>query len=85
MRKYALANGGGVIRICENGFSERFAPHKEEFEQMATGSLLLIALLEHNTRKEAMSYAKAQRMNHAAEKLAAACASGAPPRLREYK
>lgn len=70
MRDDALTAGGGVIRICENGFLERFTPQGDEFNYNAQGQLLLIAPIAHETRKEAMTYAKAQSLNQIAEMVA---------------
>lgn len=70
VRKEALANGGGVIRACENGFADRFCPQGEEFEFNGGCQLLLIAPMAHNSRKEEMTYSKAQWLNGIAEKIA---------------
>lgn len=71
IRDYALAKGGAVIRICENGFAQRFSPQGREFEYNALGQLLLIAPVNHNSQKEKLSYVKAQSLNMIAEKIAA--------------
>lgn len=70
-KDHALANGGAIIKICDNGFSERHAPRGQEFELMATGRLLLIARTEHNTRAEKLTYGKAQGLNAIARQIAA--------------
>lgn len=69
VRKYALAQGGNVIRICESPFGERFAPYGEEFEYMHTSQLLLIA---PEVRREDYPnfYAYAQEMNRWARVIA---------------
>lgn len=72
IRDRALASGGKIIRICENGFSERFAPQGREFEFVGSSRMLLIAPLEHHSQKEDMSYEKAQSMNSIAEMIAEA-------------
>lgn len=71
LKNFAVENFGSYIRICENGFDERFAPSGREFELMAEGRLLLIAPIEHDTRKQIMSYGYAQQMNSLAAKIAA--------------
>lgn len=70
MRKYAMENGGSVIRIVDNGFSDRFAPHKSEFDILGAGRLLYIGLVEHETQKNNMTYGFAQHLNSLAEMLA---------------
>lgn len=70
VRDRAIADGGSLIRICENGFSERFAPSGEEFGLNAQGRLLLIAAVDYSTRNEDLTYAKAQSMNRIAELVA---------------
>ena len=70
MRKKALARCGNIIRICENGFSERFAPALEEFNYMGTKHLLLIGPAEYSTQKIDMKRNLAMRMNLIAEMIA---------------
>lgn len=70
IRDIALDRGGSIIRICENGFQERFMPHGIEFDYMGTNRLLLVAPMEHNTRKENMTYRRAQQLNWIAAKIA---------------
>lgn len=70
LKDFATENSGSYIRICENGFDERFAPSGREFELMTEGRLLLIAPLEHDTRKQVMTYTHAQQMNALAAKIA---------------
>lgn len=70
-KDHALANGGAIIKICDNGFSERHAPRGQEFELMATGRLLLIARTEHHTRTQHLTYGKAQHLNAIARHIAA--------------
>lgn len=70
MQKYALDEGGAVIRICENGFAERFAPQGRDFDRVAEGRLLLIGAIEHNTRSGFLTYGKAQGLNTVAERIA---------------
>ena len=69
-RDLAIEAGGKIIRICDNGFSERFAPAKTEFDLMGSHRLLLIAPLEYTSRKQEMKYAYAQHLNRLAEFLA---------------
>ncbi|MBD5196626.1 MAG: hypothetical protein HDS89_04125 [Bacteroidales bacterium] len=70
VRDHAIKEGGNIIRICDNGFSERFAPSKSEFELMGTRRLLLIAPMQYNSRKQDMKYTYAQQLNRLAEFLA---------------
>lgn len=79
MRKIVMNQNGNIIRICENGFSERFSPHKSEFELMGTRHLLLIGPLEYNSEKTAMRYTYAQYLNSIASLLASR-----PPGMRIY-
>lgn len=70
MRDKGIECGGNIIRICENGFSERFAPSKSEFELMGTRRLLLIAPMEYESQKIDMKYSYAQKLNSIAEHFA---------------
>lgn len=70
MKAEAIAKGGNIIRICENGFSERFAPSKTEFDLMGTHRLLLIAPVEYTSQKKDLKYSFAQKLNSIAELLA---------------
>lgn len=70
IREMAIKNGNDCIRICENGFSERFAPSKREFELMQTGKLLLIAPPEYENRKQEMKYVMAMELNAMAAEIA---------------
>lgn len=70
VRKAALEGGGAIIRVCENGFADRFSPQGDEFEYNGGCQLLLIAPVIHETRKEDMNYARAQFLNRIAEKIA---------------
>lgn len=85
MRKYAVENGASIIRICEKGFEERFAPQGEEFELMAEGRLLLVALLEYKHEGNALSYGKAQEMNGLAAWIAGADWYGPEVRIRRAR
>lgn len=71
VRDKALHDGASIIRICENGFSDRFTPQGVEFEYNATGQILLIAPLHHDSQKDTLTYAKAQSLNQIAERIAA--------------
>lgn len=62
----ALENDGNIIRICTNGFAERFAPIGKEFDLMSRGRLLLLGPKEYSFRKEALCYSYAQYLNHIA-------------------
>lgn len=79
MRKTAMSQNGNIIRICENGFSERFSPNKSEFELMGTRHLLLIGPFEYKSEKTAMKYTYAQYLNSIASLLASR-----PPGMRIY-
>ena len=70
MRKEAMTHGGRIIRICDNGFSERFAPSVGEFELLSTGHLLLISPNDYDTQRAQMKYTRAQQLNTLAELLA---------------
>lgn len=85
IRDYALAEGGSIIRVCENGFSDRFAPQGAEFKYAGSNRLLLIAPVKYNSQKEDMSYAKAQLMNKVAELVASADWIGGKARIRPLK
>lgn len=82
VRDATLLSGGSIIRICENGFGERFAPQGREFEYMGSSRLLLIAPMEHRTQKEDLTYSRAQLMNSVAERIAAADWLGGSARFR---
>lgn len=71
VRKEALQNGGSIIRVCENGFADRFCPQGEEFEYNGGRQLLLIAPMLHNSIREDLTYSKAQSLNQISEKIAA--------------
>lgn len=66
----AMHEGSGVIRICENGFSEKFQPWREEFDYMGTRQLLLIAPMYHNSQHVPLSRSTAMAMNGLAEEIA---------------
>lgn len=69
LRDYAIEDGGCYIRICDNGFAVRQAATGFEFDMMASGRLLLIAPLEHDTQKKELSYSYAQVLNTLAVRL----------------
>lgn len=69
LRDYAINEGGCYIRICDNGFAERQSASGFEFDLMAAGRLLLIAPLEHDSRRRDMKYSRAQELNQIAFKL----------------
>ncbi len=69
LRDYAINDGGCYIRICENGFADRQSASGFEFDMIATGRLLLIAPIEHETQKRDMKYTYAQELNEVAAKL----------------
>ena len=69
IRDYAYQEGFGMIRVCTNGFAERESASGNEFELMAQGRLLLIAPMEHNTRKETLTYDRAHSLNRLAASI----------------
>lgn len=85
VRKKALAMGGSVIRICENGFTDRFSPQGEEFEYNGGKQLLLIAPMAHNSQRENLTYRKAQSLNAIAERIAAIDWISEEGRIRPYR
>ncbi len=70
MRKYAMANCGSIIRIVDNGFADRFAPPKSEFDILGDGKLLYVGPTRHDTQKQDMTYGFARYLNSLAEMLA---------------
>lgn len=85
VRDMAFDEGGSVIRICENGFSDRFAPQGREFDYMGGRRLLLLGPKEYNTRKRDMTYAAAQEMNKIAEEIVRIAMSGERFHLRRIR
>lgn len=71
MMEYALANGGNVIRICDNGLAVRDAPKGREFENIATAHYLQIAPFERSSHVVKMGYERAQQLNAIARRVAA--------------
>lgn len=78
----AMNEGSGVVRICMNGFAERFQPSGDEFEYMGTTQLLLIAPMEHDTRRMELRRSMAMGMNALAEEIAAIDWLGGEGRIR---
>lgn len=76
VREATLKTGGAVIRVCENGFPDRFCSQGEEFKYVGSRQLLLIAPMLHNTQKDALTYGRAQSLNRIAERIAAGGLSG---------
>ena len=70
-RDYAIREGGFIIRFCENGFPERFAPSGVEFDLMAEGRLLLIGPKEFRSLKQDISRARCRELNELAARLVA--------------
>lgn len=70
IRKTALENGGEIIHIQDQGFSERFKPTGRSFDTCAEGRLLLICKSGTPEYRRDMSYATASRLNALAERLA---------------
>lgn len=70
IRGEAIAQGAGIIRICDNGFSDRFAPQGLEFDLAGTSRLLLITPGPHDTRRQTLTYRTAQALNTIALTLA---------------
>lgn len=75
LKQYAVNEGFAMIRICANGFAEREAASGMEFKLMCEGRLLLIAPIEHNTRKEDLRYSYAQHLNGVAVDIVKAFSS----------
>lgn len=71
MKNEAMAAGGKIIRIVENGFPERYSPPKSEFDMLGTGRLLLLGPGEYDSQKKEMKYSYARYLNSLAELLAA--------------
>ncbi|MDE6126257.1 MAG: transposase [Muribaculaceae bacterium] len=67
----AAEGGAGIIHILPNGFPERFKPSGREFDLCAEGRLLLIAPVEHDTRKTVVSRERCLEMNELAALVAA--------------
>lgn len=63
VRSRAIDDGGNIIRICENGFSERFSPGVAEMNLLGCGRLLLIAPSHYENRRQDMKYTRAQALN----------------------
>lgn len=84
MRKYAFEKGGSVIRVCENPFSEKFYPAKEEFEFMHTSRLLLVAPADGSAIFENF-YQHAQYLNGIARRIVAASWEKGEGTLREIR
>lgn len=76
MRDYAVDNDLAYVRICENGFAERANAYGKEFHLMSEGRLLLIAPMEHQTRKREMKYQYAQVLNGMAMRISSCINSG---------
>jgi len=68
--RQAVETGASIIKIMDNGFSERFAPSGQEFELCSAGRLLLIAPSGHQTQAVSMTYAYAQSLNALASHIA---------------
>lgn len=62
-RDYALANGGNLILIEENGLGERYKPGGKYFDLCAAGRLLIIAPIEKHLERQPMTRAKAMALN----------------------
>ncbi len=62
-RDMAVAEGGLLIRICENGFPERFAPQGQEFELISEGRLLLIGPKVFVGEKEPLTRERCVELN----------------------
>jgi REP element-mobilizing transposase RayT len=71
IRREALALGGRIISILENGFIERYKPAGYEFKLCAQGRLLQIAATPYSTTTEKLSRATANALNAIAAQLAA--------------
>lgn len=69
LKEYAINQGFAMVRVCTNGFAERESASGSEFELMSQGRLLLIAPIEHKTRKEELRYSYAQYLNGVAARI----------------
>lgn len=69
-RDYALANGGNLIIIEENGLGERYKPGGKYFDLCAAGRLLIIAPVEKHLERQPMTRAKAMALNSLAALIA---------------
>lgn len=78
LRDYAIEAGSSIIRICDNGFTERQFPSGIEFQLISAGRLLLISPATHNTQHTDMKYAVASEMNRLAHRLATLCNNNSP-------
>lgn len=71
-RDLALENGGNIIELRDNGFTERYKPTGRYFDLCAQGRLLLIAPTIYNSQHQNMTKAIATKLNE----LSAAIAIG---------
>lgn len=69
-RDLAINNGGNLIMIEENGFSERFKPGGRYFDLCAMGRLLMVAPIEHHPDRRDMDRQLAMELNEIAAKIA---------------
>lgn len=70
VRDKALAAGGRLIILRNEGFEEKFKPKGAEFDLCAAGRLLLLAPWPDNAPRKAVTRREALAMNALAEKLA---------------
>ena len=70
IRDEAISQGANIIRICDNGFSDRFSPQGLEFDLAGSSRLLLIAPGPYDTRCHDLTYRHAQALNAIALRIA---------------
>ncbi|MBD5223112.1 MAG: hypothetical protein HDS71_03535 [Bacteroidales bacterium] len=69
-RKNAVENGGLVIKICDNGFPEKFSPGREDFDMISEKRLLLITDRPYTMGKKEIRRETALELNKLAVLLA---------------
>lgn len=69
VRDLAVAAGGSLIILRNNGFPERFKPNEREFNLCAEGRLLLLAPWPDRLNEKTVSRKDALAMNELARKL----------------
>ena len=69
MRDRAVALGGNLIIIRNEGFQEKFKPQGHEFDLCCQGRLLLIAPWPEQLKRTVVSRSEALKMNELASFL----------------
>lgn len=70
IKTIGIERGASIIRIVNNGYSDRYKPGGIEFDLCAEGRLLLIAPVEYNFRKTNVRRQECLEMNELAEIVA---------------